>query len=42
MVMTEARGNNLDEEWVELIKKALELGISAGEISEFLTANKRP
>ncbi|MFN7250077.1 MAG: anti-repressor SinI family protein [Anaerobacillus sp.] len=32
---------NLDQEWVELIKEAMVIGISTDEIMEFLLMHKR-
>lgn len=32
----------LDKEWVELIKEALNLGISAADINNFLKTSARP
>lgn len=37
IVITLADEKELDKHWVELIKKALEIGISADEIRDFLS-----
>ena len=38
-VVTVDNGKQLDKEWVELIKKALKMGISVEEIRQFLKGN---
>lgn len=37
-----ASEKELDKEWIELIKKALELGIPVDEIRDFLNGALRP
>lgn len=37
-----ASEKEIDKEWVELIKKALELGIPVDEIRDFLNNTSRP
>jgi hypothetical protein len=37
-----ASEKELDKEWVELIKKALELGIPVEEVRAFLNSASRP
>ncbi|MBU3570078.1 anti-repressor SinI family protein [Priestia aryabhattai] len=34
-----AEGNKLDQEWISLIKKAYQLGLSIIEIKEFIYSN---
>ncbi|MBM7602742.1 DNA-binding transcriptional MerR regulator [Metabacillus crassostreae] len=42
MLSSLVSANNLDKEWVDLILIALELGISAEEIKDFLNNSYRP